>query len=162
MPSSASVYTSLYYNKAIQSFVDKSSNLEIALWVIIPILFLFILHQIIFRLIFPKYKFVHKLGYPNDRKFIFSTNKWVEKEAIIIRFDFSNLEGGNLVSKKELTNYTEFTPRIDCKVAVVEYKNDINGKNVPVVVFPNNANLKVGDIVKIKINPAEPFEAFII
>jgi hypothetical protein len=47
-------------------------------------------------------------------------------------------------------------------VLTVEYENEANGKKVPVIVFPNNKKYAVGDIIKIKINPENPLEAFIV
>jgi len=90
---------------------------------------------------------------------------WVEIEANVIRFDYANMEGGNPIGRKDLGNLEPeyfVLHGADPIVAVVEYKNNLNGKMTPVVIGMRGKNLKAGDIIRIKYNPENPLEAVLV
>lgn len=148
---------------SVHDYYVNSSNTEIIIIIIVTIAAMFAAYKL-FHLLFPHHKYVYKLGYPDDRVIVFNTKNWLQKEGRIVSYDYSNMEGGNSISKRDYGNYLnpDDAPRIDSIVLVVEYKNEINGKNIPVVVLSNNKKFQIGDIIKIKVNPENPLEAFII
>jgi hypothetical protein len=89
---------------------------------------------------------------------VLNTKNWLQKEARVARFDYSNMDGRNIISKRDYLP----SPKIDSIALVLEYKNEINGGSIPVVVLDKNKKYQIGDIIKIKVNPENPFEAFII
>jgi hypothetical protein len=81
--------------------------------------------------------FCYTSKHSKNKLFKGDTANWIEKDAVVVRLDYSAMKGEGVFTDQKIAQSLIFRklPNPDTVVAVLEYKNDNNGKNTPVIIL---------------------------